>query len=136
MASWLIEKGVHYSNLHDPWANLLLHGAFSGNPDAAAYEQQAFRWLGMMPVTADGKPYVWTEGGIADPDRGSFHAPKWPQLPVAPGPVEQVLEAVVGARAEVAVDEEPGSTGGAERSLRAQVRLRLRNGNATAAGTK
>lgn len=135
VASWLIEKGVHYSDVHDPWANLLLQGSLQSNSDAATYEQQAFRWLGMMPVTADGKPYAWTEAGVADPDRGSYHAPKWPKVPVSPGPVAQVLEALVGARAEVAVDDEPGEIG-RDRSLRAQVRLRLRDAKAAPAGVE
>lgn len=125
VASWLLEKGVRYSPLHDSWGEVLLLGGLQGNSDANAYEEQAFRWLGMMPVSADGKPYVLTKAGIADPDRGSHHAPKWPKVPVSGGPVEQVLEAMVGARAEVAVDDEPGEIG-RDRSFRAQVRLRVR----------
>jgi hypothetical protein len=77
----------------------------------------------MKPVTAEGKPFLMTAGGVADPDRGSLHAPKWPKVPVSPGLVEQVLESVTAIRTEVSVDNEPGSE---DRSLRAQLRLKLR----------
>jgi hypothetical protein len=127
VASWLIEKGVHYSSFYDPWAELLLRGAVRGAPSSVAseeYETLAFRWLGMKPVTAEGKQFLMTAGGVADPDRGSLHAPKWPKVPVSPGLVEQVLESVTAIRTEVSVDNEPGSE---DRSLRAQLRLKMRD---------
>lgn len=134
VASWLIEKNVHFSEL-DSWAGLLLRGAVQipgGQVEPKDYDTLAYRWLGMKPVTADGKQYVLTPAGIADPDRGSWHAPKWPKVPVATGLVAQVLESVVGVRTEVSVDNEPGSE---DRSLRAQLRLKLRPSQ-PAAGAK
>ncbi len=126
VAAWLFEKEVRNAAVSDPWAELLLRGAFGGEPgtlEPENYRAQALRWLGAVPVTADGKAYVMTKAGVEDPERGSPHFPKWPRVPVSSGLVERVLESLVGLRTEVAIDDEPGGT---ERSLRAQVRLRSR----------
>jgi hypothetical protein len=122
IAAWLLEKGARESGLGNPLAQLLL-AASADNPTPESYKDQAFRWLGAMPVTVDGKPYQNLPGGVGDPDRGNSHAPKWPKIPVTPGPAAQLLGSVLGLRTEVSVDQEPGSE--SERSLRARVRLRL-----------
>lgn len=122
VATWILEKGVVESGVDNPLAELLLLGVFSNDPAARDYETQALRWLGSVPVTADGKLYHHSPSGVSDPDRGNRHAPKWPKVPLASSPAGQLLSSVLGLRTEVSVDAEPASS---ERSLRATARLRF-----------
>lgn len=119
---WLWETGVQHRGVYDPSADLLL-SAFGDHPTPDVYHERALRWLGAVPLTADGKLYRRERDGLNDPERGSAHAPVWPKVPVANSPLAQLLNAVIGVRTEISVDEEPGSE--EERSLRVQVRLGL-----------
>lgn len=124
VAVWLMEKGAQEAGLENPLADLLLTGApIQGVP--GDYEQQALRWLGAIPVTPEGKPYQLTQVGIADPARGSTHAPRWPKLPIPDSAVQRLLESLVAIRAGIAVDREPGEAN--ERSLRTRVQMRMRH---------
>lgn len=122
VASWIVEKGIVESGVDHPLADLLLSGAFVSDPSAEDYETQAFRWLGSVPVTADGKFYERVPSGVSDPDRGNRHAPRWPKVPRPSSPTAQLLSSVLGLRTEVSVDPEPASD---ERSLRATAHLRF-----------
>jgi hypothetical protein len=124
---WFWEAGAQYNGVYNPSADLLL-GAFNDQPTPDVYRERALRWLGAVPLTADGKSLQRGPSGLSDPERGTAHAPVWPQVPVANSPLAQLLNAVIGVRTEISVDEEPGSEG--ERSLRARVHLGLTRTNA------
>jgi hypothetical protein len=88
----------------------------------------AIAYFGAAPVTPDGRRYWMSPEGIADPLRGTAHAPEWPVLPTPESPVGRLLTGLNRVRADLSFDPEPTSaSGGAPlRSLRARLDLWLR----------
>jgi hypothetical protein len=85
-------------------------------------------YLGVVPVTPDGRYYSLAPTGVADPLRGTAHAPEWPALPTPDSPAARLTSALGGFRADLSFDEEPRLSAADPplRSLRARVDLWLR----------
>jgi hypothetical protein len=85
-------------------------------------------YLGTAPLTPDGRRYWLSPEGIADPLRGSAHAPEWPAVPAPESPSERVAAALSRLRSDLSFDDEPqlSSNGPRLRSLRARLDLWLR----------
>jgi hypothetical protein len=119
--AWMLERELVSTRDH---AREAAEAVFYGSPEARTDPAVARALVGAAPLTPDGKPYLWADDGVTDPDWGSAHAPTLPALPVKGGSVERLLSAIRGARSEVAFDDEPGGAGGApDRSL--HIRLDL-----------
>lgn len=88
----------------------------------------AAAYLGFAPLTPDGRRYWMSPEGIADPLRGTAHAPEWPELPTPESPAGRLLGVLNRIRADLSFDPEPTHLGGGAplRSLRARVDLWLR----------
>jgi len=84
-------------------------------------------YLGEAPLTPDGRRFRLSPEGIADPLRGTDHAPEWPALPTPDSAAEHVLSALSRFRSDLSFDDEPqiSSTVPRLRSLRARLDLRL-----------
>lgn len=85
-------------------------------------------YLGVVPVTPDGRRYALSPTGVTDPLRGTAHAPQWPALPTPESPAARLLAAFARFRSDLSFDEEPrlSATEPPLRSLRARVDLWLR----------
>jgi hypothetical protein len=85
-------------------------------------------YLGTAPLTPDGRRYWLSPEGIADPLRGSAHAPEWPAVPAPESSSERVAAALSRLRSDLSFDDEPqlSSNGPRLRSLRARLDLWLR----------
>jgi hypothetical protein len=103
-----------------------------GVPESAHKPERAaelsLAYLGALPLTPDGRRYRLGADGIADPLRGTAHAPEWPALPPAESPSARVLGLFGGLRSDLSFDTEPqiANTPQPLRSLRARVDLWLR----------
>ncbi len=125
--SWLFEAQSHSDTARADAAMLLL-GAPSTQQDPGAYERLSLNYLGAIPLTVDGKPFVWRDTGVADPLRGNDLESTWPELPIAGSPSAKVLEALEHFRAQLGFDLEPGvdRRGRPRRSLSATVQVQRR----------
>ena len=96
------------------------------DPDRSAVLLRSY--FGSAPLTPDGRRYRLLPDGVADPLRGTAHAPEWPKLPTADSPTDRVLSALLRLRSDLSFEDEPEISGGARplRSLRARVDFRLR----------
>jgi hypothetical protein len=106
MASWLLDAtGRDVDKRARAVAEVVLRAA----PQASAPELRnlGLRALGLVPLSFDGRELTLAPEGVRDPLRGSEHAPRWPELPVAGSPIARLLEAAGKARSEVSFDEEP-----------------------------
>ncbi|HVY29920.1 MAG TPA: hypothetical protein VHB79_25360 [Polyangiaceae bacterium] len=85
-------------------------------------------YLGSAPLTPDGRRYWLSPEGIADPLRGSAHAPEWPAVPAPESSAERVSSTLGSLRSDLSFDDEPQITSTAPRlrSLRARLDLWLR----------
>lgn len=86
-------------------------------------------YLGVAPLTPDGRRYRLAQDGIADPLRGTAHAPQWPAVPTPQSSVELVLSTLDRFRSDLSFDTEPqfaGAEAARLRSLRARLDLRLK----------
>ncbi|HEY6077819.1 MAG TPA: hypothetical protein VIW29_03410 [Polyangiaceae bacterium] len=109
-------------------AEAVLRGVPESAHDAGRSAQLSMLYLGVAPLTPDGRRYSLAPEGIADPLRGSAHAPKWPSVPAPGSPAEQVLGTFGGLRSDLSFDDEPllSSSGPRLRSLRVRLDLWLR----------
>lgn len=103
-----------------------------GVPESAHKSERSaelsLAYLGTAPLTPDGRRYWLSPEGIADPLRGSAHAPEWPAVPAPESSSERVAAALSRLRSDLSFDDEPqiSSTGPRLRSLRARLDLWLR----------
>jgi hypothetical protein len=119
--AWLLEAELGATHQD---ARRAAEAVLRGSPEARTDPAVARALVGAAPLTPDGRPYLWADDGVTDPDWGSAHAPVLPALPVKGGSVEKLLSVIRGARSEVAFDDEPGGAGGApDRSLRIRLEL-------------
>jgi hypothetical protein len=95
-------------------------------PERAAELSRAY--FGAVPLTPDGRRFWLGADGIADPLRGTSHAPEWPALPVPESAADRVLSRFGRLRSDLSFDEEPQVTseGPRLRSLRVRLDLSLR----------
>jgi hypothetical protein len=95
-------------------------------PERAAELSRAY--FGAVPLTPDGRRFWLGADGIADPLRGTSHAPEWPALPVPDSAADRVLSSFGRLRSDLSFDEEPQITseGPRLRSLRVRLDLSLR----------
>jgi hypothetical protein len=115
-----------------PHARATAEAVLRGVPESAHKPERSaelsLAYLGEAPLTPDGRRYWLSPEGIADPLRGTDHAPEWPALPTPDSPTDHVLNALSRFRSDLSFDDEPqiSSTAPGLRSLRARVDLRLR----------
>jgi hypothetical protein len=85
-------------------------------------------YFGAAPLTPDGRYYWMSPEGIADPLRGTPHAPEWPASPTPESDADRLLRAFSRLRADLSFDTEAPAEGGAAplRSLRVRTDLWLR----------
>lgn len=109
-------------------AEAVLRGVPESAHDAERSAQLSLLYLGVAPLTPDGRRYALAPDGIVDPLRGSAHAPKWPAVPAPGSAAERVLDNFGGLRSDLSFDDEPllSSSGPRLRSLRVRLDLRLR----------
>ena len=95
-------------------------------PERSAELSRAY--LGEAPLTPDGRRYSLSPEGIADPLRGTAHAPEWPALPTPESSADHLLGALNRVRSDLSFDEEPELATNTPRlrSLRARLDLWLR----------
>lgn len=88
----------------------------------------AAAYFGSAPLTPDGLRYRMAPEGIADPLRGTAHAPEWPALPTAESAAGRLLGALNRIRGDLSFDAEPTNPAGGDplRSLRARMDFWLR----------
>ena len=114
-----------------PYARATAEAVLRGVPESAHKPERSaelsLAYLGEAPLTPDGRRYWLSPEGIADPLRGTDHAPEWPALPTPDSPAEHVLSVLSRFRSDLSFDEEPQiqSTVPRLRSLRARFDLRL-----------
>jgi hypothetical protein len=128
--TWLLERrALEAAPASRAAAEALLRGAPEKASDANAMRALAMAVLGAVPITPNGHSYAPAPDGARDPARGTPHAPMWPAVPVPGSPVEKVMAALSGFRAELGIDDEvrpKGATGERTQSLHAKVRLSVR----------
>jgi hypothetical protein len=109
-------------------AEAVLRGApeTAHQPERSA--ELSLAYLGVVPVTPDGRRYALSPTGVTDPLRGTAHAPEWPALPTAESPAARLLSAFGRFRSDLTFDEEPRLSASEPplRSLRARVDWWLR----------
>jgi len=126
--SWALAMAALEGATH---ARATAEAVLRGVPESAHKPERSaelsLAYLGEAPLTPDGRRYWLSPEGIADPLRGTDHAPEWPALPTPDSPAEHVLSALSRFRSDLSFDEEPQiqSTVPRLRSLRARVDLRL-----------
>jgi hypothetical protein len=100
-----------------------------GVPESAHHPERSaalsLAYLGVVPLTPDGRRYALSPAGVTDPLRGSAHAPEWPALPTADSAAARLLAAFARFRSDLSFDEEPRLSAAEPplRSLRARVDL-------------
>jgi hypothetical protein len=115
-----------------PTTRAAAEAVLRGVPESAHKPERstelAVAYLGAAPLTPDGRQYWMSPEGIADPLRGTAHAPEWPALPTPESPADRLLGALNRLRADLSFEAEPSlaSTGMPLRSLRARMDLWLR----------
>jgi hypothetical protein len=103
-----------------------------GVPESAHKPERAaelsLAYLGVLPVTPDGRRYRLGVDGVTDPLRGTPHAPAWPAVPTPESPAARLLGMFGRLRSDLSFDTEPQIASGSEplRSLRARLDLFLR----------
>jgi hypothetical protein len=109
-------------------AEAVVRGAPESAHDAERSAQLARVYFGAAPLTPDGRRYWLAPEGLADPLRGTAHAPQWPAVPAPGSSAERVLNGLGSVRSDLSFDDEPqlSSTGPRLRSLRARLDLWLR----------
>ncbi len=113
-------------------ARAMAEAVLRGVPESAHRPERSAElsraYLGATPLTPDGRRYSLSPEGVADPLRGTAHAPEWPALPTPESSAERVLNAVNRVRSDLSFDEEPELAGKTPRlrSLRARLDLWLR----------
>ena len=114
---WLFEAQARAGHAQGA-AEMMLIGAPSTRSSASRYEALSLAYLGSIPLTVDGKPFVLEHSGGADPRRGNAYHLRFPAVPVPGSPAETVLDALELFRAQIGFDREPTPAGGREeRSL-------------------
>jgi hypothetical protein len=85
-------------------------------------------YLGLVPLTPDGRRYSLSPAGVTDPLRGTAHAPEWPALPTPDSAAARLTASLARFRSELTFDEEPRLSAAEppRRSLRARLDLWLR----------
>ncbi len=127
--SWALTAAAQDGASH---ARAAAEAVLRGVPESAHKPERSAElsraYLGETPLTPDGRRYSLSPEGIADPLRGTAHAPEWPALPTPESPAEHVLGALNRVRSDLSFDEEPELTTTAPRlrSLRARLDLWLR----------
>jgi hypothetical protein len=128
--TWLLEqRALEAAPASRAAAEALLRGAPEKASDPGAMRALGMAVLGAVPITPNGQTYTPAPDGARDPARGTPHAPLWPSVPVPGSPVEKVMGALSGFRAELGIDDEvrpKGAGGERAQSLHAKVRLSVR----------
>ncbi len=113
-------------------ANLAL-ALFRGAPELAgvasdieAQRSLALAYLGAVPLTPDGVPFVLAKDGARDPARGTECEPTWPEVPVPGSPLAKVFQSLAAVQTQVAFDDEGKDGEATMRSLHARAVLDLR----------
>ncbi len=119
--TWLKEFEAWNTDRTLSLADFLLRAAPETRGDAQAYQKVALNFLAGVPVTLDDRLYRWTSDGMFDPERGSYHHPHWPTLPVKNSPVDKLTSGLEHLRLELRIDAEP--TVPDEQSLSARLLL-------------
>lgn len=127
--SWVLNAGA----VEGRWrARSNAEAVLRGVPESAHKPERSaelmLAYLGEASLTPDGRRYSLTPQGIADPLRGTAHAPEWPPLPTPESTAERILSAFSRARADLSFDEEPqlSTTSPKLRSIRVRTDLWLR----------
>lgn len=108
--AWIAEDASRWSGDQSRvLAEWYLRGA-GGDPGRAQHLAEVY--LGAVPVSPSGKPFVLGPTGVEDPDRGSALAPRFPALPIPGAPITRVTSSIGRMRVETRFDDEPGSTRG------------------------
>ncbi|RYZ01447.1 MAG: hypothetical protein EOO73_35530 [Myxococcales bacterium] len=109
-------------------AEAVLRGVPETAHQAERSGELSLAYLGVVPLTPDGRRYALTPTGIMDPLRGTAHAPLWPSVPTADSAAARLLAAFSRFRSDLSFDEEPRLSAAEPplRSLRARVDLWLR----------
>jgi hypothetical protein len=127
--SWLLEAAALEGAAH---ARASAEAVLRGVPETAHKPERSaelsLAYLGEAPLTPDGRRYWLSPEGIADPLRGTDHAPEWPALPTPDSSADRVLSALNRFRSDLSFDQEPQISSNAPRlrSLRARADLWLR----------
>lgn len=109
-----------------------IEAVLRGVPESAHVPERSaelsLAYLGVTPLTPEGRHYFLSPQGIVDPARGTEHAPEWPAVPFADSSTERVLSLLSQFRSDLSFDDEPALSGQEARlrSLRARVDLSLR----------
>jgi len=122
MAVWLLNA---MGDRADQQSHAMTEIAWRAAPgsDAARVRALSLAYLGMVPVSSDGSALSFGPEGVIDPLRGSAHAPRWPELPIAGSPIARLLDVVGRVRSEVAFDDEPTVDKTPMRSLHAHLTI-------------
>ncbi len=127
--SWALTVAAQDGATH---ARAAAEAVLRGVPESAHKPERSAElsraYLGETPLTPDGRRYSLSPEGIADPLRGTAHAPEWPALPTPESTADHVLGALNRMRSDLSFDEEPevASNTPRLRSLRARLDLWLR----------
>lgn len=117
---------------HEAGARAAAEAVLRGVPESAHKAERSAElsaaYLGAAPLTPDGRRYWMAPDGIADPLRGTAHAPEWPAVPAPESPADRLLTALSRLRVDLSFDEEaPGNASTPPlRSLRLRTDLWLR----------
>ncbi|MDX2052944.1 MAG: hypothetical protein SFV15_11165 [Polyangiaceae bacterium] len=63
-------------------------------------------YLGAVPLTRDGRNFLWTKEGVSDPVRGTANRPVWPPLPVANSALDRILSSLRAIRTSISFEPE------------------------------
>lgn len=114
------------------WSRSTIEAVLRGVPESAHLAERSAElslgYLGVTPLTPEGRRYFLSPQGIVDPARGTDHAPEWPAVPAPDSSTERVLSLLGQFRSDLSFDDEPALSGQEARlrSLRARVDLSLR----------
>jgi hypothetical protein len=129
LLSWVLGPSGEWAALRTrPVAEAVLRGVPESAHKAERSAELSRAYLGTAPLTPDGRYYWLSPEGVADPLRGTAHAPEWPALPTPGSPIEKALTTFSRLRSDISFDDEPQLAGDAPRlrSLRARLDLWLR----------
>lgn len=109
-------------------AEAVLRGAPESAHEPERSAMLSVAYLGISPLTPDGRRYRLGADGISDPLRGTLHAPEWPAVPTPESAAARVMAAFGRLRSDLSFDTEPQSIDNRVplRSLRVRLDLTLR----------
>lgn len=118
-ASWLLEHQQRdVAAVSFEASELVFRGLDRTASDPREFERAAYGYLGMLPITPDGRLFTVSKSGVTDPNRGNAHAPAWPTLPVPDSPIERVFSGLAEVRSQLGFEDEPrGGEPAPQRSL-------------------